>query len=43
VTIEEEAAPEDDVRVRYEFSFNCGVVGEAVVKRFVEDDGAFRT
>lgn len=36
VTIEEEAAPQGNVRVRYEFSFNGGVVGEAVVRRFMD-------
>jgi hypothetical protein len=36
VTIEEEAAQEDNVRVRYEFSFNGGAVGEAVVTRLID-------
>ncbi len=36
VTIEDEAEPHGKVRVRYEFSFNCAVVDEAVVTRLMD-------
>ena len=36
VTIEDEAAAQGNDRVRYEFSFNGAVVGEAVVTRVVD-------
>ena len=36
VTIEDEAEAQGNVRVRYEFSFNGAVVGEAVVTRLVD-------
>jgi hypothetical protein len=35
VTIDDEAEAQSNVRVRYEFSFNDAVVGEAVVTRIV--------
>jgi hypothetical protein len=36
VTIEDEAEAQGNVRVRYEFSFNGGAVGEAVVRRLID-------